>query len=164
MHLLPQQVRIVSSLAEGEITGETSIERLILNPSSACFNTWSLPTLGAWDWTLNPFREVTKSIMHWWSLTKTLVHKQRANHLCLIRNYVLLPAASRQPLLALILDGAIELCQEKPGYLGDHSQTTLAELTRCILPKYISLLDTVSHFPSAWAEHKDTNENNYQSS
>jgi len=47
---------------------------------------------------------------------------------------------------ALILDRAIELCQEKSGYLGDHSQVAQAELSRCVLPKCISLLDTVSQF------------------
>lgn len=73
-----------------------------------------------------------------------------------------LATAPRQPLPALILDTATELCQEKPGYLGDHSQTALAELTRCILPKFFSLSYTVSQFLCAWAKHKDTKEKNHQ--
>lgn len=164
MHLPPEQVNTVFQLAEGEITGGISTERFILNPRSwACFNTWSLPTPGAWDWALNPFREVTEPVSHGWSLNKTLVYKQRANYLYLTKNDEFLATARRQPLPTLTADRAIELCEEKPGYRGDHAQTAPAELTRYFTKMYLSLLDTVSQFPCAWAEHKDTKENHHQS-
>lgn len=67
-----------------------------------------------------------------------------------------------QPLPNLILDTATELCQKKPGYLGDHSQTALAELTSCILPKFFSPLYTVSQFLCAWAKHKGTKQKKHQ--
>lgn len=57
-----------------------------------------------------------------------------------------LATAPTQPLSGLILDTATELCQEKPRYLGDHSQTALAELSRCILPKFFSLLYAVNFY------------------
>lgn len=55
-----------------------------------------------------------------------------------------LATAPMQPLPALILDTATELCQEKPGCLGDHTQTALVELITYILPKFFSLLYAVN--------------------